>query len=338
MAAAPSANEAMSDYVITVEELVKKFGDLVAVDHISFNVAPGEIFGFLGPNGAGKTTTINILCTLVRPTAGRATIGGLDVARQQSQVRRLIGMVFQDPSLDERLNGLQNMRFHGMVYGVPGPVREERIEHLMRMMELWDKRHIRVRNYSGGMKRRLELARGLLHHPRVLFLDEPTLGLDPQTRNRMWEYILELRRQEGTSIFLTTHYMDEAERADRIGVIDRGKLIAMDTPERLKRMVARDIVSLKTADDDRAAEEIRLRYNIRARRDGGGLSFDIENGEEFLPVLLREFNIRILGVSMRRPSLDDVFLKLTGREMREEEVSDVFKELVRQHGRYMRRR
>lgn len=328
----------MSDYIINVEELVKKFGDLVAVDHISFTVRAGEIYGFLGPNGAGKTTTINILCTLIKPTAGRATIAGLDVVRQQSQVRQLIGLVFQDPSLDERLNGLQNMRFHGMVYGVPGTVREERIEQLLRMMELWDKRHIQVRNYSGGMKRRLELARGLLHHPRVLFLDEPTLGLDPQTRNRMWEYILELRRQEGTTIFLTTHYMDEAEKADRIGVIDYGKIIAMDTPEKLKRMVGRDIISLKTDEVDKAAEEIRLRYKIEARRDGDGLCFDIDNGEEFLPVFLKEFNTKILGVSMRHPSLDDVFLKLTGREIREEEVSDTFKALVRQHGRYMRRR
>ncbi len=230
------------------------------------------------------------------------------------------------------------MRFHGMVYGVPGAVREERIEQMLRMMELWDKRHIQVRNYSGGMKRRLELARGLLHHPKVLFLDEPTLGLDPQTRNRMWEYILELRRQEGTTIFLTTHYMDEAEKADRIGVIDYGKIIAMDTPEKLKRVVGRDVISLKTDDVDKAAEEIRLRYKIEARHDSDGLCFDVNNGEEFLPVFIREFNTRILGVSMRHPSLDDVFLKLTGREIREQEVSDTFKELVRQHGCHMRRR
>jgi ABC-2 type transport system ATP-binding protein len=194
----------MSDPIVAVDDLVKKFGDLVAVDHVSFGVAPGEIFGFLGPNGAGKTTTINVLCTLAKPTSGRAFIAGLDVARQQSQVRRLIGLVFQDPSLDERLSGVQNLRFHALVYGVPSPVREERIEQLLHMVELWDKRRHEVRTYSGGMKRRLELARGLLHLPKVLFLDEPTLGLDPQTRNRMWDYILELRRQHGTTIFLTT--------------------------------------------------------------------------------------------------------------------------------------
>ena len=327
----------MSEHIIEVENLIKKYGDLAAVNDISFSVSPGEIFGFLGPNGAGKTTTINILCTLTRPTSGRAVIAGLDVVRQQSQVRRQIGLVFQDPSLDERLNGLQNLRFHALVYGVPASVREPRIEQLLRMMELWDKRNNKVQTFSGGMKRRLELARGLLHHPRVLFLDEPTLGLDPQTRNRMWEYILELRREEGTTIFLTTHYMDEANKADRIAVIDQGRLIAMDTPARLKRKVGKDIISLKTDDNDKAAAEIRRRYQVEARADGDGLCFEVDNGEEFLPVLLREFSTRIAGVSMRRPSLDDVFLKLTGREIREEDVSDVFKAMVRQHGRHRRR-
>lgn len=327
----------MNDYIINVENLVKKYGGVVAVDGISFSVAPGEIFGFLGPNGAGKTTTINILCTLTRPTAGRATIDGLDVVRQQSQVRHVIGLVFQDPSLDERLSGLQNMRFHAMVYNVPASVRDQRIEQLLRMVELWDKRHNEVRTYSGGMKRRLELARGLLHHPKVLFLDEPTLGLDPQTRNRIWEYILDLRQREGTTIFLTTHYMDEAEKADRIAIIDHGRLIAIDTPEEMKKMVGKDIVYVKTESNDKAAEEIKLHYQIEASRDGDVLSFGVANGEEFLPNFIREFGTRILAVSLHRPSLDDVFLKLTGREIREEEVSDKFKEMIRQHGRRNRR-
>ncbi|TES88229.1 MAG: ATP-binding cassette domain-containing protein [Dehalococcoidia bacterium] len=327
----------MSEYIIEVENLTKKYGDLAAVNNVSFTVKPGEIFGFLGPNGAGKTTTINILCTLTKPTSGRASIAGLDVVHRQSQVRQMIGLVFQDPSLDERLSALQNLRFHALVYSVPASVREQRIEQFLKMMELWDKRHNKVQTFSGGMKRRLELARGLLHHPRVLFLDEPTLGLDPQTRNRMWEYILELRRQEATTIFLTTHYMDEAENADRIAVIDYGKLIAMDTPAKLKRMVGKDIVSLKTDDNDKAMAEISRRYQIEARRDGDGLCFEVANGEEFLPVLLREFSTLIVSVSMRRPSLDDVFLKLTGREIREEDVSDTFKAMVRQHGRRSRR-
>ncbi len=327
----------MVNHIIEVENLVKRFGELVAVDGISFTVAPGEIFGFLGPNGAGKTTTINILCTLSRPTSGRAIINGFDVVRQQSQVRQSIGLVFQDPSLDERLSGLQNLRFHALVYNVPAAVREKRIEQVLNMVELWDRRHHQVRYYSGGMKRRLEIARGLLHYPKVLFLDEPTLGLDPQTRNRIWEYILELRRREGTTVFLTTHYMDEAEKADRIAVIDHGRLVTIDTPERLKEIVGQDIVSVKTDDDDKAVEEIRLRYQIEARRDSNGLTFEVTSGEEFLPIFIKEFGTKILSVSLRRPSLDDVFLKLTGREMREEEVSDVFRAMVRQHGRRARR-
>ncbi|MFC2018412.1 ATP-binding cassette domain-containing protein [Chloroflexota bacterium] len=327
----------MSDYIIEVENLVKRYGGLTAVDDISFHVSPGEIFGFLGPNGAGKTTTINILCALLKPTSGRAAINGFDVVCQQKQVRQSIGLVFQDPSLDEKLSGLQNLRFHAMVYNVPAALRNPRIEQVLNMTELWDRRHNEVRTYSGGMKRRLELARGLLHHPQVLFLDEPTLGLDPQTRNRIWEYILEMQRQEGTTIFLTTHYMDEADKARRIAIIDHGKLVARDTPQKLKQMVGKDIISLKTDDDERAAEEISQRYQAEARRDSDGLTFEVSCGEEFLPKFIKEFGIKILSVSLRRPSLEDVFLKLTGREMREEEVSNVFKSMVRQHGRRMRR-
>lgn len=326
----------MSDYIIKVENLVKKFGELVAVDNVSFTVPPGEIFGFLGPNGAGKTTTINILCTLSKPTSGQATINGFDVVRQQNQVRHSIGLVFQDPSLDERLSGMQNLYFHALVYNVPSSIRQKRTEEVLNMVELWDKRHNIVHTYSGGMKRRLEIARGLLHHPKVLFLDEPTLGLDPQTRNRIWEYILELKRNEGTTIFLTTHYMDEAEKADRIAIIDHGKLVALDSPENLKHIIGKDILSVKTADDDRAAEEIWSRYHIKPRHDSDGISFEVTKGEEFLPVFIKEFGTRILSVSLRHPSLDDVFIKLTGREIRQEEVSDTFKAMIRQHGRRMR--
>ena len=326
----------MIDYIVKVENLVKKFGELIAVDGISFTVAEGEIFGFLGPNGAGKTTTINILCTLSMPTSGHALINGFDVVRQQSQVRQSIGLVFQDPSLDERLSGLQNMRFHALVYNMPASVHEKRIEQVLNMVELWDRRHNEVRTYSGGMKRRLEIARGLLHHPKVLFLDEPTLGLDPQTRNRIWEYILEMRQREGTTIFLTTHYMDEAEKADRIAIIDHGRLIAVDTPESLKGVVSKDIVSVKTGDNYKAAEEIRLRYSIEPKHNGDDLTFEVASGEEFLPTFIKEFGTKILSVSLRRPSLDDVFLKLTGREIRQQEANNAFKAMVRDHGRRMR--
>ncbi len=325
----------MSDYIIEVDKIVKKFGALTAVDGVSFNVAAGEVFGFLGPNGAGKTTTINILCTLTRPTSGRASISGFDVVRQQNKVRQSIGLVFQDPSLDDQLTGLQNLRFHASVYNVTGSVREQRIEQVLKMTELWDRRNNQVRTYSGGMKRRLELARGLLHHPKVLFLDEPTLGLDPQTRNRIWEYIVEMQRQEGTTLFLTTHYMDEADKASRIAIIDHGKLIAMDTPENLKKIAGKDIITAKTGDDDKAIEEIKLRYGIEARRSGSGLNFDVTNGEEFLPSFIKGFGVPILSVSMHRPSLEDVFLKLTGREIREESV-DAMKAFVGMHGRHMR--
>jgi ABC-2 type transport system ATP-binding protein len=327
----------MDDYIITVENLTKKFGELVAVNDISFQVAPGEIFGFLGPNGAGKTTTINILCTLTKPSSGKAIVNGYDVVHQQSEVRQSIGLVFQDPSLDERLSGWQNLYFHALVYNVPAAVRRQRIEQVFKMMELWDKRNNIVRTYSGGMKRRLELARGLLHYPRVLFLDEPTLGLDPQTRNRLWEYILDLRKREQITIFLTTHYMDEAENADRIAIMDHGKIVALDTPNRLKHIVGKDIISVGTDDNDKAAEEIRRRYQIEVRQDGNELVFEVANGENFLPDFIREFGSRVLSIGLRHPSLDDVFLKLTGREIREEGVSDAFKAMVRQHSRRTRR-
>ena len=304
----------------------------MAVDDISFNVNQGEIFGFLGPNGAGKTTTINILCTLARPTSGQATLNGFDVIRQQNQVRHSIGLVFQDSSLDDRLTGLHNLRFHAMVYHVPASEREQRIEHVLKMVDLWDKRNKFVRTYSGGMKRRLELARGLLHYPKVLFLDEPTLGLDPQTRNHIWEYVLELQKREGTTVFLTTHYMDEAEKATRIAIIDRGKLVAMDTPMKLKRTVGKDIITVRTDDNTRAAEVIQSRYQTEVRHDGDQLAFAVENGEEFLPVFIKESGLKITSISLRRPTLEDVFLKLTGREIRDEEVGDSIKEQMRQRG------
>lgn len=317
--------------IIHVENLTKEFKGIRAVDGINFAVERGEIFGFLGPNGAGKTTTINMLCTLIKPTSGKAMINGYDVVEQQNEVRQSIGLVFQDPSLDERLTGIQNLRFHAMIYGIPGNLRENRIEQVLKMVELWDRRDYQVRTYSGGMKRRLEIARGLLHYPKVLFLDEPTLGLDPQTRSHIWQYILELRSIEGTTIFLTTHYMDEAEKADRIAIIDHGKLIALDTPTRLKAMVSRDIILVKTDNDSQALAEIKSKYDVNAHMDNDGIVFEIDNGEKFLPEFIREFATRILSVSLRHPSLEDVFLRLTGREIREEDIN-TFKEMVRAHG------
>jgi ABC-2 type transport system ATP-binding protein len=328
----------MSDgHIIEVEHLVKNYAALRAVDDVSFSVDQGEIFGLLGPNGAGKTTTINILCTLTKPTSGRASINGFDIVRQQSQVRQCIGLVFQDPSLDDRLTALENMDFHARVYNVPASVRKERIEQVLKMVELWERRRDIVKTFSGGMKRRLEIARGLIHRPKVLFLDEPTLGLDPQTRHRLWDFILGLRETEGTTVFLTTHYMDEAEYASRIAVMDHGQLIALDSPGGLKGMVGGDVISLSTVDDQKARAELQARYKIEPRYDNGQLSFEIADGDRFIPALIKELKTEILSISLRPPTLDDVFLKLTGRGLRDETVKSELKEMVRRFGRHQRR-
>ena len=227
--------------MIHVEQLVKSFGSFTAVDHISFDVAAGEIFAFLGPNGAGKTTTIKMLTTLLRPEGGTLRIDGLDPQKQPLDVRRRFGIVFQDPSLDSEMTAYENMELHGVFYHVPRKVRAERIEHLLKMFELWDRRNDLVKMFSGGMKRRLEIARGFLHTPKILFLDEPTLGLDPQTRNQLWTHVKHLNQTEGVTVFLTTHYMDEADRvAQRIAVIDHGKIVAMGTPQELKSQTGKD--------------------------------------------------------------------------------------------------
>ena len=227
--------------MIQVEHLVKKFGDFTAVDDISFEVRPGEIFAFLGPNGAGKTTTIKMLTTLARPTSGTLEIDGLDPNRSSNEVRKRFGIVFQDPSLDGDLTAYENMELHGVFYHVPRKLQVERIEQLLRLFELWERGNQQVKLFSGGMKRRLEIARGLLHTPKILFLDEPTLGLDPQTRNQLWTQVKHLNQSEGVTVFLTTHYMDEADRvAQRIAVIDHGKIVAQGSPQELKQQTSRD--------------------------------------------------------------------------------------------------
>ncbi len=316
---------------IEVIGLTKSFGPLIAVDDVSFSVEDGQVFGFLGPNGAGKTTTINVLCTLMRPTAGKATVAGYDVASRRNAVRQSIGLVFQDPSLDDQLTAYENLQFHAHLYGVPGSERARRIEEALRVVELWDRRRAVVRTYSGGMKRRLEIARGILHFPRVLFLDEPTLGLDPQTREHVWEYILELQRAHQTTIFMTTHYMEEAEHCDQIAIIDQGKIVALDTPDALKRMVGVDIVTLQTDDGERVASEIRERYSLEPHRDGPRIRLEVEGGAEFIPRLVRELGLAVKSVDLHRPTLDDVFLKLTGRAIREGDADPLT--FMRLHGR-----
>jgi len=309
--------------VIEASNLVKRFGELEAVKGISFSVKEGEIFGFLGPNGAGKTTTINILCTLLKPTDGQAKVNGYDVVKERSQVRQSIGLVFQEPALDDYLTAEQNLRFHGYAYGIPKNVLEPRLKELLEMMELWDRRKGKINTYSGGMKRRLEIARGLLHHPRVLFLDEPTLGLDPQTRRRIWDYIHDLRKRENLAIFMTTHYMDEAENCDRIAIIDYGRTVALDTLEKLKDGIGGDVISVKTEDNEEAVRLLEGKYKLKPGIENGIISFTVPHGEEFLPKFVSGFPLRLLSVGLRRPTLEDVFLKLTGRNIREQEVDSM---------------
>lgn len=308
--------------VISVDNLTKSFGKLEAVKGVSFDIEPGEIFGFLGPNGAGKTTTINMLCTLLKPTGGSATVNGHDVVHEKNDVRRSIGLVFQETTLDDYLTAEQNILFHALAYSVPKKVREERTKELLTLMELWDRRKGRIRTYSGGMKRRLEIARGLIHLPLVLFLDEPTLGLDPQTRNRIWEYILDLRRKEELTIFLTTHYMDEAENCDRIAIIDHGEIVALDTPDALKSQVGGDMLTLKTDDIESAVSELHEKHSLEPEIKDSTITVRVPNGEEFLPKFVRSFEGRIQSIGLRRPTLDDVFIHLTGREIRDEEVDE----------------
>ena len=320
---------------IDVSGLTRRFKSFTAVDGISFTVKTGEVFGFLGPNGAGKTTTVRMLCTLIRPSGGTARVGGFDIVHRHNDVRRSIGIIFQDPSLDDRLTARENLRFHAMVYKVPRTEVKARIADALDWMELTDRANDLVRNFSGGMKRRLEIARGLLQSPRVLFLDEPTLGLDPQTRSRIWERLLRLRQERGTTLFLTTHYMDEAENCDRIAIIDHGHIIALDTPARLKAQVQGDCIHLETADDAAAEAEVKQRYGVDVVRDQTGLHFEVENGAAFVPGLLRELSVSVRTVSVRPPTLEDVFLKLTGREIRDDGASEheKLKSRVRRMGR-----
>jgi ABC-2 type transport system ATP-binding protein len=310
----------MSETVIQAQGLVKRYGELEAVRGIDLEVQAGEIFGFLGPNGAGKSTTISILCTLLTPTAGTARVAGIDVMHDPAGVRQRIGLVFQDPSLDDQLTGRENLEFHAFIYSVPASVRRQRIDEMLELMQLTERAGSQVRTYSGGMKRRLEIARGMLHQPQILFLDEPTLGLDPQTRQSIWNHLNELRSRKGITIFMTTHYMDEAEYCDRIGIIDRGKIVALGTPDQLKAMVGGDVVTITSSKPEAAALEIKELLGVTPSRDDGTLRMEVSDGKAFVPRLVRELMAPVDTVTLRRPSLDDVFLKLTGRAIRDEEA------------------
>ncbi len=306
---------------VTVRGLVKRYGELEAVRGIDFEIPAGETFGFLGPNGAGKSTTISMLCTLVKPTGGSALVAGHDVVLERDEVRRNIGLVFQDTTLDGYLTAEQNLRLHAELYGMPRGAVAERLQQVMEMVGLWERRTSRVMSFSGGMKRRLEIARGLLHSPRVLFLDEPTVGLDPQTRSSIWSYISALKRDEDITIFMTTHYMDEAEYCDRIAIMDHGGIVALDTPEALKASVAVDRVQIQTGDDDAAIAALRERFEIEATVAEGAVTFGVPAGETFVPRLFAELGQPIRSINVSRPSLDDVFMSYTGTTIRDAEES-----------------
>ena len=308
--------------VINVEKLVRRFGDFVAVKGISFHVDEAEIFGFLGPNGAGKTTTINVLVTMLRPSDGEASVAGYSVRRQQRQVRESIGIVFQETTVDESLTGWENLRLHADVYDIPVRTFQERAAEVLAMVELNEWRDTLVRNYSGGMRRRLEVARGLLHYPKVLFLDEPTLGLDPQSRIALWDYIREIQRRERITVFLTTHYMAEAEYCGRIAVIDHGEIVALDTPARLKAAMGGDVIALSTSDNETARSQLVELLQVEPSVDDGVVRFEVANGAQALARVFRTLTPEILSVDLHKPSLEDVFLHLTGRAIRDSEASE----------------
>jgi len=309
----------MPAIAIEVRGLRKNYDEVEAVRGVEFEVATGEVFGFLGPNGAGKTTTINMLCTLVTPTAGSASVAGHDVVHERDDVRRNIGLVFQDPTLDNYLTAEQNLRLHAELYGVQSDLVKPRMQQVMTMVGLWDRKDSPVGTFSGGMRRRLEIARGLMHSPRVLFLDEPTIGLDPQTRRSIWEYIGELKEREDITIFMTTHYMDEAEWCDRIAIMDHGEIVALDAPETLKAGVGTDRVTIHTDDDDATIAALEHHFGIEARKSEGAVSFGVAEGEQFVPRLFAELGIPIKAVNVSRPTLDDVFMSYTGSTIRDAE-------------------
>jgi ABC-2 type transport system ATP-binding protein len=304
---------------ISVRELKKDYDEVQAVRGVDFEVASGEVFGFLGPNGAGKTTTINMLCTLAKPTSGSAKVAGHDVVKERDDVRRNIGLVFQDPTLDGYMTAEQNLKLHAELYGVQSDLVKPRMEQVMTMVGLWDRKDSPVGTFSGGMRRRLEIARGLMHSPRVLFLDEPTIGLDPQTRRSIWTYIRELKEREEITIFMTTHYMDEAEWCDRIAIMDHGQIVALDAPESLKAQVGTDRVAIHTDDNDAAIAAIAERFGIEARLSEGAVTFGVPGGEEFVPRLFGELGLPIKAVNVSRPTLDDVFMSYTGTTIRDAE-------------------
>lgn len=327
--------------IIKITNLTKKFEDLVAVDNISFEVKEGEILGFLGPNGAGKTTTLSMLATLLEPTSGTATINNFDINSQKDGVRKSIGMVFQDPTLDEELTAYENMDFHGRLYKVPIEIRKNKILELLKLVELDDRKDSLVKTFSGGMKRRLEIARGLLHEPKVLFLDEPTIGLDPQTRNKLWNYIKKLNKEKGLTIILTTHYMDEADRlSDRVAIIDHGKVVELDTPQNLKNKIGGDVIKIQTEEKEKLCNLLKkFKWFSEVKSEDGILTIKVPNSEKDLIEIVKiagKNKIQIDNLIINKPTLEDVFLHFTGKSIRSQEADS--KDSMRMRRRMWRRR
>ncbi|NOR60747.1 MAG: ATP-binding cassette domain-containing protein [Methanosarcinales archaeon] len=321
----------MNPPAIETFNLTRRFDDIVAVDNINIQVNNGELFGLLGPNGAGKTTLINMLSTMITPSNGSAQVWGADITKQPSEVRKNIGMVFQGTTLDDRLTGKENLDLHGRLYGLPKQLRKQRIADVLELVELNDKADVIVKTYSGGMMRRLEIARGLMHHPKVLFLDEPTLGLDPQTRNHIWDYIRQLNKEKNVTILLTTHYMEEADHlCNRIAIIDFGQVKALDTPENLKNALGGDVIILTVETGELALRLFDL-YNKNGsagsvQQKDSSIFITIKDGAGQIPHVLKiasDAGINVLSVDLHRPTLDDVFLSYTGRAIREEGTSSV---------------
>ncbi|MGB8310030.1 MAG: ATP-binding cassette domain-containing protein, partial [Methanoregula sp.] len=307
-----------------IDNLTKRFNELVAVDKISLDIDHGEIFGLLGPNGAGKTTTISMLSTMLKPTSGSATVNGIDIERNEDGVRKSIGIVFQDQSLDEELTAWENMDFHGRLYRVPADLRKQRITELLNLVELENRKDDIVKTFSGGMRRRLEIARGLLHHPAVLFLDEPTLGLDPQTRNHLWQYIATLAKEKGITIILTTHYMEEADQlCNRVAIIDHGKIIALDAPKNLKDGIGGDVVTVRSPDPAAVVAALSEPWITRVEQHNDEVVINLKNAEQHISAIVTLLNskqVSIESLAIHKPTLEDVFLFFTGKTIRDEEA------------------
>ena len=318
----------MDDAEISLCGLTKRFGDLVAVDRVDLEIARGELFGLLGPNGAGKTTIIKMLTTMLKPTDGEALVWGHNVVTEKDAVRSSVGVVFQDPSVDSMLTGRENLDFHGRMYGLDRATRKKRIAEVLELVDLIDKADVKLEDYSGGMQRRLEIARGLMHHPRVLFLDEPTLGLDAQTRRYIWQYVKEMNRQEGVTVVLTTHYMDEADfLCNRVAIIDNGKIVALDTPKNLKDMIGADTITLETqkGGETLLASLKDFDWIKSTHQSNGSIELMVDLAESRIPEIILTAcrnDVVIRSVGLHEPTLEDVFLKYTGKKIREAESAN----------------